>query len=392
MRTQRRRQSWISALEAMHAPVDDTRRWVEAIAGELADAIGVDRAFVGFNEVSHSAACRDLKMTTAIGSEIFFAAGAQSMIEAFDERTFRELYYPPRMVLTLASACARLGGTSPKVLREHLRANTPGVDMLGVVLHPEPGVAAVLFTLLTAESQVTSDTRRFLTKFGLHLETHLRARRRPEEVCAIITPAGKVEHLAAERAPPAATIAEHVGRIERARTSRTRREPEALDMWPALVGGRLSLIERFDGGRRYYYAVENAPPSQPIRALTADEIAAISYATRGMSLKTIGYALGVPDTAISSRLASAASKIGVATTLELVRIAAMFANDPRARFAKTALTASEQDVLDLLQQGLSNRQIAALRQRSVRTIANQVSALLRKTGKRSRRELVVTRP
>ena len=42
-----------------------------------------------------------------------------------------------------------------------------------------------------------------------------------------------------------------------------------------------------------------------------------------------------------------------------------------------------------LQHGLSNEQIAAIRSRSVRTIANQVASLLRKTKSGSRRDLLV---
>jgi DNA-binding NarL/FixJ family response regulator len=75
--------------------------------------------------------------------------------------------------------------------------------------------------------------------------------------------------------------------------------------------------------------------------------------------------------------------------MELVRLAAMLTRDPRARFTEIALTDAERDVLDLLQNGLSNEQIASMRSRSVRTIANQVASLLRKTKSGSRRELVV---
>ncbi|MFO0741147.1 MAG: helix-turn-helix transcriptional regulator [Labilithrix sp.] len=55
------------------------------------------------------------------------------------------------------------------------------------------------------------------------------------------------------------------------------------------------------------------------------------------------------------------------------------------------LTAAEREVLGLLREGLSNEEIAQMRSRSARTVANQVAALLRKTGTRSRAELASLR-
>jgi DNA-binding NarL/FixJ family response regulator len=52
------------------------------------------------------------------------------------------------------------------------------------------------------------------------------------------------------------------------------------------------------------------------------------------------------------------------------------------------LTDAELSVLMLVLAGLSNEQIADARRSAVRTVANQVAALLAKTGAASRRELV----
>jgi DNA-binding NarL/FixJ family response regulator len=52
------------------------------------------------------------------------------------------------------------------------------------------------------------------------------------------------------------------------------------------------------------------------------------------------------------------------------------------------LTPAEADIAGALVQGKSNRRIAAERGRSVHTIVNQVSAIFRKLGVRSRAELV----
>ena len=52
------------------------------------------------------------------------------------------------------------------------------------------------------------------------------------------------------------------------------------------------------------------------------------------------------------------------------------------------LTAAERDVLARVARGESNAAIAKARKTSVRTIANQVASLLRKTGAASRFDLI----
>jgi DNA-binding NarL/FixJ family response regulator len=52
-----------------------------------------------------------------------------------------------------------------------------------------------------------------------------------------------------------------------------------------------------------------------------------------------------------------------------------------------SLTAAEREVVSALLAGLANREIAAQRRCSVRTVANQVASVFRKTGVRSRAEL-----
>jgi DNA-binding NarL/FixJ family response regulator len=52
------------------------------------------------------------------------------------------------------------------------------------------------------------------------------------------------------------------------------------------------------------------------------------------------------------------------------------------------LTRAEQEVLEAISAGLTNREIAGRRGTSERTVANQVAHLLRKVGAGSRHELV----
>jgi DNA-binding NarL/FixJ family response regulator len=55
---------------------------------------------------------------------------------------------------------------------------------------------------------------------------------------------------------------------------------------------------------------------------------------------------------------------------------------------EATLTAAERDVLGQIVSGASNEQIARARKSSVRTVANQVAALLRKLGADSRFDLI----
>jgi DNA-binding CsgD family transcriptional regulator len=176
------------------------------------------------------------------------------------------------------------------------------------------------------------------------------------------------------------------------REGASRRKP--LQLWPGLVAGHLRLVEERVDSQRRYVVVENPPYVQPRRALTSSELDVVAHAARGLSTKLISYTLDLAPSTVSKRLLRAAQKIGASSRFELIRLAAMFtprAADPAADRdeQKQSLTDAERDVLSLIQRGLSNEEIATMRARSVRTIANQVASLLRKTNSGSRRELTV---
>jgi DNA-binding NarL/FixJ family response regulator len=123
--------------------------------------------------------------------------------------------------------------------------------------------------------------------------------------------------------------------------------------------------------------------------LSAAEAEVVLLAARGEPTKSIAYALEVSPSVASARLARAAAKLGAGSRTNLIRLAsAILGGGPRPEIATSNLTNAERAVLDLVQQGLSNAQIATLRRRSVRTIANQVAAILRKTKICSRRALL----
>lgn len=306
---------------------------------------------------------------------------------------FRHYYYP-RHLATTHGEIEREVAPSTRAATDAMRRSAGVTDALGLIVHPEPGVVLVLFAGHERTIHVDRRTRTLLTNIALHLETSYRLRRRGEEVVrAIVDPDGGIvfREGAAKNLPPDPVLATTARRAQRAkqRGKAAADAIEAVDLWPALVNGQLSLVERKVDGRSRYLFVENAPRAQPFRALAKSEIDVVSYAARGLSSKQIAYALGHSSSTISAHLASAAGRVGAASRIELVRLAAMLTRDPRARFADFKLSAAERDVLELLKRGLSNEEIASMRSRSIRTIANQVASLLRKTKTTSRRELVV---
>jgi DNA-binding CsgD family transcriptional regulator len=276
--------------------------------------------------------------------------------------------------------------TSPTV-REMASAqrNAMGVaDVVGIVVHPEPGVALVLYSALDRVASPTRHERHLLSQLGLHLAAAYRLRLRPEIVHAVLSLDGKC----IDRRAPAEhdAIAGTVRRIEGSRSRAS--QANLLELWTALVAGRYSLVSRSTGGRRHYLVLDNALASQAMRALTRREVDVLSMAARGLSTKLVAYGLGISPTAVSSALGRATSKLGLSTRIELVRLAATIIGDPRVGGLPTTLTEAESEILALLRQGLSNREIARLRSRSVNTIANQVASLLRKTESTSRRALI----
>ena len=165
---------------------------------------------------------------------------------------------------------------------------------------------------------------------------------------------------------------------------------EPREVWAALVEGRLGIASRGAEEERRYVLFENAPESYALHALSRAELDVLAHAIRGTPTKVMAYSLGRSSSTVSSRLASAASKMGVGSRTELVRIAALLSRDANIPCSEAALTDAERNVLELVRHGLSNDAIAKRRARSVRTVANQVASLLRKTSCPSRRALLLT--
>jgi DNA-binding CsgD family transcriptional regulator len=374
---------WTRVVDAAQGDARDDEAWARSVVGAakglFLSAYEPSLAVVEHSPTCDSAQYRALTMPHALPNR---RDPGLSMLGVSGFRTF---YYPSTTAITHLEI-ERMASPDTASIAAAFRGRIGVHDALALFAYPEPGIVVTLFATHDRAIHLSRWERGLLARVALHLETSYRLRRRPEVVKAVLDADGRVLQRS-PGAPPDHVLTAHATQRARARGERDR--AYALDLWPALISGRLSLVERGSGTKRRYLVVENAAASQPIRALTPAEVEVVSQASRGLSTKLIGYALGVSPSVVSSRLSSATSKLGAASRMELIRLASMLTRDPRARFTDIVLTDAERDVLALLQHGLSNEQIARMRSRSIRTIANQVASLLRKTKSASRRELVV---
>lgn len=264
--------------------------------------------------------------------------------------------------------------------------------MLGMVGHPTLNSAFALWSCLPRRQVLTSETHDALHRVRAHIEAALRLRARgAKDAVAVLTPTGKIEHVEhPEQIAELPALQHHTNAVEQARTRRSS-APKSLSVWQALVAGRWTVVERTESdGKRFYLAFENAPHAVPFRALSARERAVADLSGRGLPGKHVAYALGVSQATVSATLARAADRLGFRSRTDLLRFVGGILGSSR-RVLKADLSEAERAVLALLRQGASNRAIAEHRGTSERTVAKQVSALLRKTGADSRRTLFADR-
>lgn len=172
--------------------------------------------------------------------------------------------------------------------------------------------------------------RQVWDRVAIHLAAALRLRRRLAEkndastsAEAVLAPNGKVVHAEGSATEASAQDALRAAaiRIDAARTARGRRDlRRATEVWQGLLSGRWSVVDRFDrDGRRYYVAWRNETDA-PEASLTPGEAAVVAALGLGHSNKVIAYELGISESTVARRLASATVKLGVRSRADLVRL------------------------------------------------------------------------
>jgi DNA-binding CsgD family transcriptional regulator len=366
-------------LEACYAPTTEDQRW----ATDVMD--GFRAAFPLFDEAGMYIATCDAVADTIAPTVVAAPPRWHALIDAMRTCSLRAhlpFVYPPTMVTCTREVEHKLGPSLTRRWRS--RWSVTGVSSgVGLVVHPAPDVALVLYANGGPDLTRERTTRTALARAALHLESGFRLRVQRGAVRAVISADGHLLDGAIEGGERA-RLAHAARGAEAARSNRD------LGLWTALVAGHLSVVPRTRGSRRVYEFVENERAARRARALSRRELDVLELASTGLSTKLCGYALGLSPATISTMLTSAARKVGLLNRLELLRIAALLAHDPRCDADEARLSAAEREIIGLIKQGLSNAEIAAHRGRSVRTIANQVARLLEKTGRPSRRALIAS--
>lgn len=336
-------------LEACYQRVRDDRGWAS-------DAVVTFReVFPFFDEVGMYIVDCDPAADTVTPKVVVVPPRWSQLVDGVRTaslRANRHILYREDIVLTMATAKVGAG--------------------VAIAVNPTPTTALIVYGC-GGPARLARATRTALTRAALHLESGFRMRLLRGAVRAVISADG-------ELLDGALTPNEHATFARAAYAAEAARSTRDLGLWTALVAGHVTLVPRVRGARRVYELVENARAARRVRALSRREVDVLELASTGLSTQLCSYALGLSPTTISTALTNAARKVGTLGQLELLRLAAVLARDPRADADEATLTAAEREIL-----ALSN---AARRGRSVRTIANEVASLLDQTGHPSRRPAV----
>jgi DNA-binding NarL/FixJ family response regulator len=173
---------------------------------------------------------------------------------------------------------------------------------------------------------------------------------------------------------------------------------ENVDAREALLEGRWSLVDRFDSdGRRFVVAYRNPEGVLDPRRLSQRERDVAVRIAQGATQTDVAAELGIRASTVATIASSIVGKLGLRSARELPLFWRDAGGDPVALgrgdligLCSTGLapvvelTPAERDVLESVILGRSNREIAAQRGSSIRTVANQVASLLKKHGVVSR--------
>lgn len=218
--------------------------------------------------------------------------------------------------------------------REHFTLGLDLTDLHFSMNHHIDGHGATCVVgRLQRVGQLRPADRTMWLRFSAHIKSGLRLRRRLSAQLAssvaapsdgaVLDPMGRVVHAEGEASREDArhTLGLLTRNVDRARAARTGRDAEALAVWEGLVDGRWSLVEQFDSdGRRFMLAHKNPEGVVDPRGLSNLESRIARLAARGFSDKLVAYHLGIAEGTVSSQLARAIRKLGLAGRAELVRL------------------------------------------------------------------------
>ncbi|MBX3203771.1 MAG: helix-turn-helix transcriptional regulator [Labilithrix sp.] len=245
-------------------------------------------------------------------------------------------------------------------------------EELRFVGQPDGSSTVVLSVRCSRAACLGAREHSLFEEITLHLENSVRLRRHGDRTLGLLLPDGELLDRDFAGFAPRCPMASVEG------------------LWRELVEGR-ATVAKAPARTPFYVVLESPPTWRHRRALSETEARVATLAALGQTGKALASSLGLSASTVCRALRSAASKIGLRTTSELVRLAAGLAIEQPTHIDGASLTLAERDVATLVRAGLSNQAIAQIRGRSLRTIANQVASILRKTACPSRRALAAMR-
>jgi DNA-binding CsgD family transcriptional regulator len=190
-------------------------------------------------------------------------------------------------------------------------------EAFGCVALDAEGRGIVLTTDLPVPTRLPRVLRSRWELLRAHIASgyRLRGRRVRRDDDCILAPGGRVVDARGDAQAGSARerLRDAVIRRDRARTRAVRADPEqALRLWPSLVSGRWSLVDRFErDGRRFVVARRNEPlPPSPL-TLSLRERQVFRHLAQGDSVKLTAYALGLASSTVSSIGRSVLLKLGL---------------------------------------------------------------------------------
>lgn len=385
-----RRADFVDVLEAAYFAETDERRWAEQLTASVKKLFTASPEFA-LMLASHADDYANASVTLIGESSDFVAKVLPEIPPQYFRETelFRDAWYPGRPAITHSELQARLlpqHGAQFKTYRSMMSAP----DILGLFAYPAPGLVLLLCGTLDEVSSLSPAEQAQFEKISAHLDSAWRLRHQPAgAIDAVLSPEGELLDLAPSLEGEDATeLASQIRAIEHSRLRAERCEPDAIERWQALIGGRYTVVPREDtDGKRFYFLVLNSPPAQTHACFSQGESDVVRLAARGLTSKGIAYGLGISQSSVSERLASAAAKIGLRSRAELVHIAASMFGKRVEPSELRALTPAELEVFELMRRGMSNGEIAEARGRSPHTVANQIASILLKLRAPSRRAI-----
>ncbi len=396
----------IDAVEACYSLNVPTREaWLRAVLEKLAPLLDEGRGGMAIVFDARGAPRRwRLERPLIIGQPDWVADATLSVFEHMPDPLRVRLYREMGPVGTYAQATRSLLTELPNA-SDRERADRASVANCSIVNASNPDGRGASFVFITRrDKRMSSSTHPQLARISTHIASGFRlaSGAMAREPVAVFEPSGKEVHV--EGAEPRSLRAALRGAVVRQDRARGRLrhtdEREAVRIWQSLVAGRYSLIDRFESdGRRYVVAHENPPSAPDPRGLTAGERIVAGWVAHGHSDKLIAYELGWPEGTVRATTHQILRKLGLRSRVEIVKY---LRNPPAAHRVRVGeapvvalhwkererghlpLTAAEGAIVALIVEGRSTREIAALRGRSPRTIANQLASIYSKLGVQSR--------